>query len=79
MKPLCMKIGTSGLSPVVVILLLAATTPVQAFWRLLCHGTLGTARIDPLVNFGQIAPHAHNIAGASSKSKLGTTFPERWC
>lgn len=52
----------------VAIVLLASGPGVNAFWRLLCHGTLGTARLDPVVNFGQIAPHAHNIAGASSES-----------
>jgi hypothetical protein len=52
----------------VAVILLAGGPGVDAFWRLLCHGILGTARIDPIVNFGQIAPHAHNIAGASSKS-----------
>lgn len=50
------------------VLLLAASPGVSGFWRTLCHGTLGVAQIDPVVNFGQVSPHAHFIAGASSES-----------
>lgn len=62
-----MKVDSSGLKTAITLLLLASLSGVDGFWRILCHGTLGTARIDPVVNFGEISPHAHNIAGASSK------------
>jgi hypothetical protein len=68
------KMNLSTILSCVAILLLASSPEVDAFWRLLCHGTLGTAQIDPVVNFGQIAPHAHQIAGASSESQLERTF-----
>ena len=40
----------------------------EAFWRLPCQGRTALARIDPLVNYGVIADHAHAIHGGSSKS-----------
>lgn len=67
MRPPRFKTKPSGVALVIAVLLLASAAPIEAFWRLLCHGTLGTARIDPLVNFGEVAPHAHNIAGAQSE------------
>lgn len=44
------------------------TLPLQAtaFWRMSCRGRAnldGIARIDPLVEFGRISEHAHNIHG----------------
>ena len=38
----------------------------DAFWRLLCDIS-GVARIDPLVNPGERADHAHNIYGGDGK------------
>ncbi|KAF1813861.1 hypothetical protein P152DRAFT_294870 [Eremomyces bilateralis CBS 781.70] len=39
---------------------------VSAFWRLECHGRSGVARIDPLVNPGTPASHAHAIHGGNN-------------
>lgn len=41
----------------------------NAFWRLLCDGSVGLARMDPLVNFGEVADHVHSIKGGSGKSR----------
>lgn len=68
MRPPRIKMKTSNIILCVAVLLLTSSPGVDAFWRLLCHGTLGTARIDPIVSHGEIAAHAHMIAGASSKS-----------
>ncbi|KAI7783434.1 wsc domain-containing protein [Diaporthe eres] len=35
-----------------------------AFWRMECRGVTGQARIDPLVNPGEVADHAHEIFGS---------------
>lgn len=40
----------------------------EAFWRLPCQGRSALARIDPLVNYGTVADHAHAIHGGNSKS-----------
>lgn len=40
----------------------------HAFWRLLCDGSVGLARIDPLTNFGTASEHVHSIKGGSGKS-----------
>lgn len=37
----------------------------EAFWRMECRGRSGLARIDPLVNPGVAAAHAHTIFGSS--------------
>lgn len=47
-------------------LVVIASIPVSAFWRLLCHGQIGVVRIDPLVDYGMISDHAHAVHGASS-------------
>jgi hypothetical protein len=49
-----------------LISLLLATTPVSAFWRLLCHGQVSVVRVDPLADFGMISDHAHAVHGANS-------------
>src|SRR5947207_794771 len=51
---------------------IAAVSPVNAFWRLGCRGTAGTARIDPLMNFGEISDHVHYIHGGDSKSSFSS-------
>lgn len=43
----------------------------QAFWRMECPGRVGMARLDPLINFGDVSNHAHAIHGSSGKS----TYP----
>lgn len=39
----------------------------DAFWRLPCRGRTGVARLDPIVNPGEISGHAHAIHGAGSE------------
>lgn len=39
----------------------------DAFFRMPCRGLLGIARLDPLVNPGEIAHHAHNIHGSNGQ------------
>lgn len=40
---------------------------VNAFWRLECDGSVGIARIDPLMDFGGTSDHIHTIKGGSGK------------
>lgn len=47
------------------ILLLLLFTSVDAFWRLECDGSVGLARIDPLMNLGEVSEHVHTIKGGS--------------
>ena len=39
---------------------------VNAFWRMNC-AVIQTGRVDPLVNPGAVAAHAHSIVGGSSE------------
>mgnify|MGYP006949396045 CR=1 FL=1 len=39
----------------------------NAFWRMECPGRVGLARIDPIVNPGEVANHVHAIHGTSCK------------
>ncbi len=39
---------------------------VEAFWRMNC-AVIQSGRIDPIVNPGEVAAHAHTIAGGSSR------------
>ena len=39
----------------------------NAFWRLECDGSVGLARMDPLMNYGTAGDHAHSIKGGSGK------------
>ena len=41
---------------------------VDAFWRLLCDGSVGLARMDPLMEPGRVGDHVHSIKGGSGKS-----------
>lgn len=50
----------------IATILAASVTGADAFWRLPCRGRLGVARIDPLMNFGTIADHAHSIQGGGA-------------
>lgn len=62
------KLKLSFVNPVMLLLLLAFTAvPVQAFWRHLCFGELGTGRIDPIMAPGEPSIHAHVLFGASSQ------------
>lgn len=51
------------------LFMLVATLVVttQAFWRMVCHGRVGVARVDPLVSYGEVSQHAHAIHGSSGK------------
>ncbi|KAI4155291.1 MAG: hypothetical protein LQ341_000203 [Variospora aurantia] len=44
----------------------------NAFWRLECSGTVGMARIDPLMDFGGLSGHVHTIKGGSAFSSTST-------
>ncbi|KAH6626243.1 hypothetical protein B0J18DRAFT_476939 [Chaetomium sp. MPI-SDFR-AT-0129] len=48
--------------------ILASLSGVSAFWRMECRGRAGLARIDPLMNPGGPAQHAHAIHGSSAFS-----------
>lgn len=39
----------------------------DAFWRMVCKGRAGLARIDPMVSPGEVAQHVHSIHGSSGK------------
>jgi hypothetical protein len=43
----------------------------EAFWRMNC-AVIQTGRVDPLVNPGAVAAHAHTIVGGSSKLNTRT-------
>ena len=45
-----------------------------AFWRLECDGSVGLARMDPLMNFGTAGDHVHSIKGGSGKSPISKTI-----
>lgn len=53
------KLVTAG-----VALLVA---PASAFWRMECRGVSARARIDPLVDYGKVGSHAHEIFGGQGK------------
>lgn len=56
---------------------LAALTPVEAFWRMPCRARSGVARIDPLISPGSVAEHVHSIHGSSGMSLLFCDIPSR--
>lgn len=56
-----MKASTS------LAILSTAIHGADAFFRMPCRGLLGIARLDPLVNPGEIAHHAHNIHGSNGQ------------
>ncbi|KAL8781079.1 MAG: hypothetical protein Q9203_001263 [Teloschistes exilis] len=45
---------------------------VDAFWRLECDGSVGVARIDPLMDFGGVSDHVHVIKGGSAFTPTST-------
>jgi hypothetical protein len=59
------KLSTTLIYLHLVSLLLV--NPSFGFFRHLCHGTLGTLRVDPLMAPGKASQHIHDIHGASSK------------
>ena len=58
-----MKISATNALKAATILALGAN--VDAFWRMPCKGRTALARIDPLVNFGDIGDHVHAVHGSS--------------
>jgi len=46
---------------------LTLASGVSAFWRMPCRSSTGTARMDPLMDPGQIADHNHMVFGGGSK------------
>lgn len=63
-----------NLSIAKAIVFLFLTTTVNAFWRLLCDGSVGVARIDPLIAPGGLSDHVHSIKGGSGKLVLFSDF-----
>ncbi|KAF1986519.1 hypothetical protein K402DRAFT_332352 [Aulographum hederae CBS 113979] len=45
---------------------LALASFSSAFWRMECHSPIGMARIDPMVDPGEVSDHAHTIHGAKN-------------
>lgn len=43
-------------------------TVANAFWRLPCRGRTGVARLDPIVDPGEVSSHVHAVHGGGSKS-----------
>lgn len=46
--------------------LLTVTGSVDAFWRMPCRSRTGLARLDPLMDSGELSDHAHTIHGGGS-------------
>lgn len=42
----------------------------DAFWRLPCHGQSGVARMDPIVDPGEVSSHVHVVHGGGSEFLL---------
>ncbi|MCJ1341011.1 hypothetical protein MMC09_006307 [Bachmanniomyces sp. S44760] len=42
------------------------TSPVNAYWRMPCPGTLVTERLDPIVAPGKASTHAHTVLGGNA-------------
>lgn len=49
---------------------LALASGVSAFWRMPCRSRTGLARMDPLVDEGQVSGHVHSIFGGGSKYQI---------
>ena len=49
------------------IVFLLSFGSANAFWRLECDGSVGLARMDPLMDFGSLSDHVHSIKGGSGK------------
>lgn len=57
----------SNLAIVAAIVMVLFISNVSAFWRLECDGSVGLARMDPLINPGTSGDHVHSIKGGSGK------------
>lgn len=47
----------------------------NAFWRMECPGRVGVARMDPIVNPGELANHVHSISGSSGETLASGPVP----
>ncbi|KAI0552153.1 hypothetical protein F4679DRAFT_571825 [Xylaria curta] len=45
--------------------ILGMSPVTEAFWRMECRGSTGLARIDPIMDFGEVSTHAHTSHGSS--------------
>ncbi|POR33764.1 Uncharacterized protein TPAR_06046 [Tolypocladium paradoxum] len=57
----------------VVALSAGLVAGVNAFWRMECPGRVGLARMDPIVNPGDVSSHVHAIHGSSGFSENADT------
>lgn len=55
-----------GASTIGLIFLMNAAY-ADAFWRLLCRSSVGLARMDPIMNPGDVSDHVHTIKGGSGE------------
>ncbi|KAL8999034.1 MAG: hypothetical protein Q9169_002032 [Polycauliona sp. 2 TL-2023] len=63
---------SNSLSRAAVAALTLGSTAVDAFWRLECPGSIGLARIDPLMDFDGVSGHVHALKGGSAFSAKST-------
>lgn len=61
------KLKVPAVNTNMLLLFALIIVPVQAFWRHLCFGELGTGRVDPIMAPGTPSGHAHVLFGASSQ------------
>ncbi|KIX99495.1 uncharacterized protein Z520_05071 [Fonsecaea multimorphosa CBS 102226] len=63
-----LKAPAVGLAPrmILLALLFLLVSPTHAFFRHLCHGTLGNGRVDPIMAPGSPSQHLHVMFGASN-------------
>ena len=62
------NMSTSRIALAILVILNLGYT--VAFWRLECQGTVGLARIDPLMHYSSASEHVHSIKGGSGKSTM---------
>ncbi|PHH72113.1 hypothetical protein CDD82_6172 [Ophiocordyceps australis] len=51
----------------------ALVAGANAFWRMECPGRVGLARMDPIMNPGEMSPHVHSIHGSSGFTESAST------
>lgn len=67
--------SSKTVSRAAVVALALGNTAVNAFWRLECPGSIGLARIDPLMDFDGLSGHVHALKGGSGKFGPSKHFP----
>ncbi|KEF54554.1 uncharacterized protein A1O9_08996 [Exophiala aquamarina CBS 119918] len=60
------KLKINPINSIMLVYAAFMIAPVQAFWRHLCFGELGTGRVDPIMAPGVPSIHAHVLFGASN-------------